>query len=314
MMAPPLLAGRLALVERLGEGTFAEVWRARDVGRGSAELALKIFKPGARGDAQHPWSVVTDEARASLYLPPHPNVIRAHALLSVRFFGEIETPAMVLDLAGGPNLAEWLQERRASAPGDVAPRLAVLSGAIRGLAHAHAAGVVHRDLGFGNVMVQDDPLTGRIADFGAAAVLRDGASPPRSVQRREPHAFYPPASAATELAFGDDVHAIATLGYLVLAERHPLTDEWRAMLAGTWCGAPDPYLHPERRSLLELAPWLAGHPGMERLSALLSRCVSPDPELRPRSATELWHAWEQAAHLTAMPPTPVRAPERRSPW
>lgn len=323
---PPLLAGRLALLERLGEGTFAEVWRVRDVGHAAAELALKIFRPEARGSHERPWSVVSDEARASLYVRPHPNVIRAHALLTVRFFGELDTPALLLDLASGPNLALWLKQQQGADPDAVSRRLAVLHGAIRGLAHVHAAGVAHRDLGFGNVLVSLSPLTGRLADFGAAAVLREGATPPRGVRRREPHAFYPPAHAAPELAFGHDVHAMATLCYLVLAERHPLTDEWPALLAGTWSGAPDPHLHAARRSLLELAPGLARQRGMARLSALLLRCVSAEPEERPRSGMELLRAWNEAlgpgehdgehdgGHVTATAPIPGRAPARRWPW
>lgn len=315
----PLVAGRLALLERLGEGTFAEVWRAHDVGD-SAEVALKIFKPGARGEPERPWVVVSDEARASLYMRPHPNVIRVRALLAVRFFDELETPALILDLATGPNLALWLLEQRGSASDAVPARLSVLRGAIAGLAHAHAAGVAHRDLGFGNVLVCGPPLTGRLADFGAAAVLCEGAPPPRGVHRHEPHALYPPASGPTEQALGHDVHAIATLCYLALAERHPLTDEWRDMLEGRWSGAPDLHRHARRRSLLELAPGLARHPGMDRLSALLLRCVSADPGQRPRSAVELLRAWDEAldehegAHLTPPAPTPARARERRSPW
>lgn len=329
-LGQPLLAGRFALLERLGEGSFAEVWRVRDTQPTSSApaspaspelLAIKVFKPSARGNPRHPWSVVSDEARASLYLPPHPNVIRAHMLLTVRLFGDEETPALVLDLARGPNLAQWLMQQPRACLETLPDRLAVLGGVLRGLAHVHHAGIAHRDLGFGNILVATEPLTGQIADFGAAAVLRDGAPRPADVRRQEPHALYPSCTPTSDprQAFGDDVHAMATLCTLVLTERHPLTDQWRDLLDGTWSGRPDPHVHAARRSLLELAPWLARDERMARLSPLLLRCIDRDPERRPQSGAELLREWDDAlgpdsdddcdhAHLTATAPTPGRAP------
>ena len=254
------LAGRFELRERIGEGTFAQVWRAHDLATGHA-VALKLFRPNGETAAN-----VLNEAAAALRLAPHPNVVRAWA-----FFEAGDSACLVLDYVPGLNLAEWLAVQPAPAPPSVPDRLTVLTDLLRGLAHAHAHGVAHRDLSFGNVLVAPSPLRACLADFGGA------------------HFAGSPASLAD--AFSRDVYAFAVLAYLTLAGRHPLTDEWRSQHSAEWSGAMGANASLPRRRLMDLAPWMPSHPHLRALSSLLWRCVAAEPGERPSSAVALAAEW-----------------------
>lgn len=292
---PDLLAGRFALHRMLGDGTFAEVWSATDrAAKGTPrEVALKIFRP-VKGGERHAWDPVEREVAASLRMPPHPNVVKAWAVLGVRFFGDTETPCLVLDRVDGVNLALWLADLPPPGPETVGPRIEVMGGLLRGLAHAHAAGVVHHDLSFGNVLVGKTLLPiARLTDFGCAQVAGaagGGTDEEEALQPINP----PPYSPTVPLAQGArrDVYAFATLCCLALFGRHPLTDEWQSMRKGRWAGAADPHRTLPRRAMADLALWANGIPELPALSDLLLHCVAAEPDLRPPSAVAVLDEWE----------------------
>lgn len=257
------LAGRFELREKIGEGTFAQVWRAHDLATGHP-VALKLFRPTAETAAN-----VLNEAAAGLRMAPHPNVVRAWA-----FFEAGDSPCLVLDYVPGANLAEWLAKQPAPAPDSLPDRLVVLGDLLRGLAHAHASGVAHRDLSFGNVLVAPAPLRASLTDFG-------GAHLPGS-----------PATLADALL--QDVYAFAVLAYLTLAGRHPLTDDWQSQHSAVWSGAAGTQPSLPRRRLTDLAPWMQSHPHLPGLSSALLRCIAADPRQRPSSAVALAAEWDAA--------------------
>lgn len=257
------LAGRFELRETIGQGTFAQVWRAQDLETGHP-VALKLFHSAPDVAAN-----VLNEVAAGLRMPPHPNVVRALA-----FFESGESPCLVLDYVPGSNLAEWLARQPAPGPDSAPDRLVVLRDLLRGLAHAHASGVAHRDLSFGNVLVAAAPLRACLTDFGGAWFAD------------------PPAGLAD--AFRQDVYAFAVLAYLTLSGRHPLTDDWQSQHSSEWSGATGAHASLPRRRLVDLAPWLASHPHLPALSAVLGSCVAADPGQRPSSAVALAAAWDAA--------------------
>ena len=149
-----LLGRRYALVERIGAGGFSEVWRATDIvlarpvaikllHLGSAE-ALTRFRAEARhaGSLSHPGiAQVYDYGDAD---PPHP-------------------PFLVLELVDGPSLAGLL----GGGPLDCTRVMDVVAQAAAGLHAAHRAGLVHRDIKPGNLLLSQDGLV-KITDFGIA--------------------------------------------------------------------------------------------------------------------------------------------------
>lgn|GEM_PF-4659260 len=276
------------LQRRIGEGTFAEVWRAADLNPGPAGgiVALKIFRPLAKDADDGAWEPVYREVAAGLRMPAHPNVVRSWAVLHTDYFGGRPTPCLVMDFVEGANLALWLADQPPPGPGSIAPRLAVLTGLMQGIAHAHAHGVVHQDISFGNVLVRgSDPPDALLTDFGCAQAgeLAPGGETEDDDAAELQPIHPPPYTLRQPLADSTrrDVYGFGTLCYLALVGRHPLSDNWQTMRTGLWEGPKSPHGTLARRDLIELGPWLRGMPGMAALSDLLLRCVAADPARRP---------------------------------
>lgn len=294
-----LLAGRFDVKEKIGEGTFAEVWRAMDKEAGveAKSVALKIFRPSAEGDRDFSWDPVFREIDAGLRMTPHPNVLRTWALTNVRFFSETETPCLVMDYVQGTNLALWLAGEEPPGLNNLEARLAVMGGLLRGIAHAHSSGVVHHDVSFGNALIRaSNPPQALLADFGCSQTQAwDSDADPEEHGPLEIQPINPPPYGCHH-SFGEgarrDVYGFGTLCYLALTGRHPLSDDWQSMRTGQWTGSPSPHCTLPRRAMTELCPWILQESRMVALSDLLLRCVSADPCLRPESAITADAEWE----------------------
>ena len=154
-MEPPPILGPFALLSRVGEGATSIVWSG--VHQVTATpAALKILK--AAPDARHR-EALRHEVRAVASLD-HPGIV------SVLDQGDAETPWVAMELVRGGTLGPLCG--RLAWPA-VRPILSALLGA---LGHAHARGVVHRDVKPSNVLL-DEHGAPRLVDFGIAAVLHD---------------------------------------------------------------------------------------------------------------------------------------------
>lgn len=296
---PVLIADRFDLREKVGEGTFAEVWRAIDTQANTEapEVALKIFRPLAAGDPEYCWEPVFREVAAGVQMTPHAHVLRAWALTNVIYFDQQETPCLIMEHIEGDNLALWLADQEKPGPFSLDARITVLSGLLRGIAHAHNCSVVHHDISFGNVLIQrSESNNALLCDFGASQTQDVVPGPDAPLEdQNELQAINPPPYCRFSLLSSGarrDVYAFGTLCYLTLTGRHPLTDDWQSMRANHWQGEPDPHRRLARRSMLELSSWMKQSAPMVALSDLLLRCVSPDPEMRPQSGSDVLSEWE----------------------
>ncbi|HEU4383065.1 MAG TPA: serine/threonine-protein kinase [Anaeromyxobacteraceae bacterium] len=164
------LVGRFELLRELGRGGFGVVYEARDRDLGRL-VAFKAVRPGNRSvsEMREQWLLREAEAAAQLN---HPNIVTLHDA------GKSEHgPYLIFELLHGETLAE----RLARGPMPVREALAVAVEVARGLAHAHASGVVHRDLKPSNVFLMGDGGV-KVLDFGLAHVfgaagIRGGGTP-----------------------------------------------------------------------------------------------------------------------------------------
>lgn len=244
--APPRVPG-YEVLELLGRGSSAEVWRARRRGDGLV-VALKVLTP-ARGD------VAGGLREAGLLAGVrHRHVVSLHDVLALPDPGTGRPVAVALatQLAGGGSLAQVLSRRRILSPGELVTALQPVAGA---LADLHRQGVVHGDVSPGNLLFLSDGMP-VLSDLGAARVvgLRPGelqgtGAPTGMVAPEVLEGFAPTPES--------DVYQLGALAWSSLA------------------GAP-PGLPWERGVLEELAPGLP-----DALPDLVERCLAPEPGDRP---------------------------------
>ncbi len=154
VLRPGAVVGRFELVRELGRGGFGVVWEARDRELGRS-VAFKAVRAGPQTGLREERLLREAEAAARL---SHPNIVTLYDV------GRSEQGAyLVLELLKGCTL----DVRRTRGPISLAEALRIGVEVAKGIAHAHASGVVHRDLKPGNVFLCDDGQV-KILDFGMA--------------------------------------------------------------------------------------------------------------------------------------------------
>lgn len=161
-LEPGATIGRFTLLERLGIGGMGVVWAAYDPEL-DRRIALK-FARSALGDGDRV-ARLGREAKA-LARVNHPNVVAVH---DIGF--DAGRMYIAQELVGGRQLGAWLTAQ----PRSCDEIVAVFAQAARGLAAAHAAGIVHRDFKPRNVLVGDDGRV-RVVDFGVACPIGTAAA------------------------------------------------------------------------------------------------------------------------------------------
>ncbi|MGW5865991.1 serine/threonine-protein kinase [Streptomyces sp. NPDC055239] len=160
-----LLAGRYRLGESIGRGGMGRVWRAHDevLHRTVAVKELTAAQFVAEADRAVLFARTHAEARAAARIN-HPAVVTVHDVLEYD-----ARPWIVMELVEGCSLADAVKDRGRIEPVEAA-RIGLWT--LKALRAAHAAGVLHRDVKPGNVLLSND---GRIllTDFGIAAIEGD---------------------------------------------------------------------------------------------------------------------------------------------
>jgi serine/threonine protein kinase len=271
-----LAGGRYGLEEVLGHGGMATVYRAYD-----AELerpvAIKLLAEHLATDASFRDRFVR-EARMAARLS-HPNIVQVYDA------GEDEgRPFIVMEYVEGTTLADELADRGAL------PAARVVDLGLHvcaGLEHAHAAGLVHRDIKPGNLLVRRDG-TVKIADFGIARAAE--ATEMTQIGSILGTAAYlsPEQAAGDRVTAATDIYSLGAVLYELLTGKTPYTFENFAELAFKQREEPI-------RPLRELAP-----AAPESLESAVMRCLARNPEYRPASAAELA---QELAIASPEPPT-----------
>jgi hypothetical protein len=253
-----LVLGRYRLGERLGAGGFGVVWRATDE-RLEREVAVKAIPHGgeAADDAR-----VQREAVAAARLN-HPGIVGLYEL------GHDDHCAyLVSELVDGATLADLSREGAVS-DRDVA-RIGVAL--CEALEHAHARGVVHRDVKPGNVMVLAEPAAGagfaKLTDFGIAR-LATGDALTATGDIVGTLAYMAPEQAEGRAVGPEaDVYSLALTLYEAWSGTNPVRGASPAATARA-VGTPLPPLRRQRR---DLPP---------AICEVVDAALDPDPAYRP---------------------------------
>jgi serine/threonine-protein kinase len=318
---PGTQVGPYRLVEQIGEGGFAVVFRAEQLAPVRRAVALKLIKPGmdtrqvvARFEAE----------RQALAMMEHEHVARV-------FDGgatDAGRPYFVMELVDGVPVTEYCDRHRL----DVRRRLAVFAQACRAVEHAHQKGVIHRDLKPSNVLVatRDGRPHAKVIDFGIAKATAAAAGhlADRTLMTDARQLVGTPAYMSPEQADGSpdldtrtDVYSLGVILYELLAGRPPFDPrdfggrplaEVQRVIRETDPPPPSTRLAATADDLPAVAARRATDP--RRLGAqvrgeldwIVVRCLEKDRGRRYRSAGEL--ADDVARHLadeavTARPPS-----------
>lgn len=275
--------GRYRVERVLGTGAMAKVLLAHDAELGR-EVAVKLLDEGLAQDPSFR-ARFAREARVAAGLS-HPNVV------TVFDVGEADgRPFIVMELVSGRTLEERLHRDGALPASDV---LAIARQVCAGLEHAHANGLVHRDLKPGNLIERDDG-TIKIADFGIARAV-EGTELTEAGTVVGTAAYLAPEQAeAGTVTPATDLFALGVVLYELLTRRQPWKVDSLADLADRR-EAPPPELPAD-------VP-----PGLGRA---IERSLRPDPEDRPSSAAEFARLLDDGGGEDATVVISRAAPRRR---
>ncbi len=274
-VASRLLDGRYRLLDRLGSGGAADVWRAHDT-RLERTVAIKIFRPGAT-DAARERAEAEFMARCS-----HAGLVTVFDAGVVESQYEAPRSYLVMEVVEGSTL----RDRLAAGPLPVAAVASIGAQVGGALAYVHAQGVVHRDVKPANLLVADGPAERpvvKLADFGVARML--GGEPLTEVGTTVGTANYvsPEQIRGAQVEPPSDIYSLG----LVLIEA--LTG--RMVYPGR--GVEAAIARLDRRPIV---PTSAG----PVLAGLLTAMTDDNPAARPSAA-------EAAAQLTAIATAPGNA-------
>ncbi|MFE2530542.1 serine/threonine-protein kinase [Streptomyces sp. NPDC059371] len=248
----------------LGRGGFATVYRAHQVAVGR-EVALKVDSRVLASDRDR--QRFLREVTAAGRLSGHPHVVPVY---DAGVLGD-DRPYMVMELCPGGSLGDRLHRH---GPLSVEEARDIGLGIADALAAAHAAGVLHRDIKPGNIMVNRYGGAA-LTDFGLAAMPRPGRE--LSVTREALTPAYAPPEAfhLSEPTTTGDVYSLAATLYALLRGRPPH--------------------HPDDGTQLSLAELIVRHtwpyadlPGVPgALNEVLRQALETDPASRTQDASAL---------------------------
>ncbi len=261
-----VLNNRYRLLNRIGEGGMAVVYRAYDQALDRV-VALKVLRRGYGDDAAF-LARFQREARAAAGLD-HPNIVTVFDVGQDGAWHYI-----VMEYVAGHNLKDEILD---GAPFRVGQALDIAIQVCAAVGYAHRAGQVHCDLKPQNVLVTTDRRV-KVTDFGIARALSSAVTAPpgeAEVVWGSPQYFSPEQAAGEPPTSASDVYAIGIILYEMLAGELPFTAENAQALALK-------HLQEEPPALSARNPRVPRH-----VEQIVRRALVKDPAKRYRTADQL---------------------------
>ena len=269
MTQPRLLGGRYELDGIVGRGGMAEVYRARDL-RLDRIVAVKTLREDLARD-QTFQARFRREAQSAASLN-HPSIVAVYDTGEDNT-GMSHVPFIVMEYVDGRTIRDLLRDDRRLLPERA---LEITDGVLRALDYSHRAGIVHRDIKPGNVMLNRHGEI-KVMDFGIARAVADTqATMTQTAQVIGTAQYLSPEQARGERVDArSDLYSVGCLLYELLTGRPPFMGDSPVAIA---------YQHvreapvPPSRVDPELPAWA---------DAIVLRAMEKDPAARYQSAAEM---------------------------
>jgi eukaryotic-like serine/threonine-protein kinase len=259
-----VLLDRYELGELLGRGGMGEVYVGHDrvLGR---QVAIKMVAGGGAASDGELAQRLLGEARAAASIE-HPNVVRVHDLTITE-----ATIFVVMEYLEGEALGARLR-REEQLPVELAVRIA--ADVCLALTAAHQAGIVHRDIGPGNIMLCADE-TVRVMDFGIALIADSAASTGPGQTIGTPAYLSPEQAGGATVDARADLYSLGCTLFHMVTGQPPFTGSGPVEVAWQHC-------HATPRPPSSLRPDLP-----ETLETVILTAMSKSPESRFADAVEM---------------------------
>ncbi len=270
------LEGRYEIVERIGEGGMADVYRANDVVDGKP-VAVKILKKEFAENEEF-LRRFRNESKATALLS-HPNIVKIY---DVGFSDRIQF--IVMEYIDGITLNEYIEQ---SGVLDWRDAVHFVTQILRALQHAHSKGIVHRDIKPQNIMMLRDG-TIKVMDFGIAKFAREEGKTGTDKAIGTVHYISPEQARGAATDAKSDLYSVGVMLYEMLTGKKPFDHENPVSIAVMHMQAD-----PKRpRSIqADLAP------GLEEI---ILKAMQKDPADRYQSARDMMDDLESFKENTAI--------------
>lgn len=290
-----LLNNRYELLETLGKGGMAVVYRARDRML-ERSVAVKILREDYSKDPMF-LERFRQEAKAAANLS-HPNIVTVHdfGLDSGQLF-------IVMEFVPGSDLKTLIKQRGRFSPEEAVP---LLVQACAGIGYAHRAGLVHCDVKPQNLLVTPD-MRLKVTDFGIARALSTiHPEEKTNIVWGSPQYFSPEQAAGAAPSPASDVYSLGVIMYEMLSGSLPFRANTAAALARM-------HLDAEPVPISELLPDIP--PALEQI---VNKVLSKEPSQRYRTADQLGRVLmnfgsTRASPALALTPEAAGAPTSENP-
>jgi serine/threonine protein kinase len=297
------IAGKLELIELLGQGSMGQVYRAQHTAL-NKPIAIKVMRPEMK-PTEEQLARFRAEAQASSRLD-HPNTVQ---VLDFGEDGDDKLLYIAMEFLPGEELSRPLQR---DGQFEIPRACTIARQILAALSAAHDSGIVHRDIKPGNIMLvqkttdEGDTIESvKVCDFGIAKLLiaEEGVEP----LTMEGVSLGTPAYAAPEQILGQsidgraDLYATGVILYTMLAGQRPFDADSPMAMAMKHIKQPPPPLEDIRP---ELSP---------QLCSIIIKAMAKKPEERFENARQMRDALkpfseprDQSQH-TIPPPSPKAA-------
>ena len=234
-MSNRILADRYQLLEQIGQGGMAIVYRALDLRTGHS-VAVKLLRPDLAQNMEYV-NRFQREAQAASKMTHH-NIVN---LLDVGMDGE--SRYLVMEYVPGKTLKQLIQEN-GKIPPDTA--ISITIRILSALQHAHDNGIIHRDIKPQNILVDETGIV-KVADFGIARIANTQTLTQSDIVMGSVHYFSPEQASGQGTDIRSDIYSVGVVLYEMLTGRLPFDGENQVAIAYQ-------HLHATPTPITELAP------------------------------------------------------------